>query len=75
MDPKDVIEAADKMEKAFGKLLHDLATDGTAIDGFTDAWNARMAYLEAKFHFDFGNMVGRLCLEIDSAPTNSEGDE
>ncbi len=45
---QDVIDKADGMYQALQKLLKDLATDGTAIEGFTDAWNASLLYQQSK---------------------------
>lgn len=45
---ESVVEKADEMEKTFIKLLEGLATDGMAIEGFTDGWKVVTDYLNTK---------------------------
>jgi hypothetical protein len=47
-----LIDKADKMERAFSKLISDLAKDGTAIEGLTDAINAQHEYVAARLDYE-----------------------
>lgn len=49
-------EKADAMAIALNKLLTDLAKDGTAIEGFTAAWNAHLEYNHAVFNYELARL-------------------
>lgn len=59
---KELIEKADNMERALTKLMNGLATDGTAIEGFTDAWKAKAEYIDARFKYEFDRACERITL-------------
>lgn len=52
----DLREKADAMAAAFHKLLTDLAKDGTAIEGFTAAWNAHLEYNHAVINYELARL-------------------
>jgi hypothetical protein len=43
-----IMKKANEMAKATDHLLTGLATDGNAIEGFTDAWKARQEFTAAQ---------------------------
>jgi hypothetical protein len=47
-----IMKKADEVVKATDHLLTGLATDGNAIEGFTDAWKACHDFLEERIKYE-----------------------
>lgn len=54
---RECLEKADLLSKAAFKLLNDLAKDGTAIEGFIDAYNIAMEYNAARYNLKIENLL------------------
>jgi chromosome segregation ATPase len=55
-----IIKKADEVVKATDHLLTGLATDGNAIEGFTDAWRASHDFLEERIKYEIDLVAEKL---------------